>query len=115
MLNAVKNQDDAWPFRAPVDKHEVRDYYDHIKYPMGKLVLQVKFYCFFFDILDLKTMAERLKSRYYVSRRLFIADMMRIFRNCKIYNAPETTYYQCAENLQHYFQTKMKEVGLWDK
>ncbi|KAG5889323.1 hypothetical protein JTB14_027471 [Gonioctena quinquepunctata] len=98
VLNAVKVHEDSWPFRQPVDKHEVTDYYDHIKYPM-----------------DLKTMADRLKSRYYVSRRLFIADMMRIFTNCKIYNSPETEYYQCAENLQQYFQTKMKEIGLWDK
>ncbi|RZB39129.1 histone acetyltransferase KAT2A [Asbolus verrucosus] len=98
VLIAVKNHEDSWPFRVPVDKNEVQDYYDHIKYPM-----------------DLKTMADRLESRYYVSRRLFIADMMRIFRNCKIYNSPETEYYQCAVNLQQYFQTKMKEVGLWDK
>ncbi|CAH1105077.1 unnamed protein product, partial [Psylliodes chrysocephalus] len=91
VLNAVKGHEDSWPFRQPVDRHVVPDYYDHIKYPM-----------------DLKTMAERLKSRYYVSRRLFIADMMRIFTNCKFYNSPETEYYQCAENLQQYFQTKMK-------
>ncbi|KAK9869565.1 hypothetical protein WA026_003317 [Henosepilachna vigintioctopunctata] len=98
VLNAVKNHEDSWPFKQPVDRHTVLDYYDLIKYPM-----------------DLKTMAERLKSRYYVSRRLFIADMMRIFTNCKVYNAPDTEYYQCAINLQQYFQTKMKEIGLWDK
>ncbi|CAH1117979.1 unnamed protein product [Phaedon cochleariae] len=98
VLNAVKAQDDSWPFRLPVDKHDAPDYNDHIKYPM-----------------DLKTMADRLKSKYYVSRRLFIADMMRIFTNCKIYNPPESEYYFCAENLQQYFQTKMKELGLWDK
>lgn len=32
----VKNHHDSWPFRHPVDKNEVPDYYDHIKYPMGK-------------------------------------------------------------------------------
>ncbi|XP_030766635.1 histone acetyltransferase KAT2A [Sitophilus oryzae] len=98
VLNTVKNHESSWPFRVPVDREEVPDYYDHIKYPM-----------------DLKTMTERLKSRYYVSRRLFIADMMRIFTNCKVYNSPETPYYQCAVKLQQYFQTKMKEIGLWDK
>ncbi|XP_074041632.1 gcn5 acetyltransferase isoform X1 [Leptinotarsa decemlineata] len=98
VLNAVKKHVDSWPFEQPVDRHVVTDYYDHIKYPM-----------------DLKTMTDRLKSRYYVSRRLFIADMMRIFTNCKIYNSPETEYYQCAENLQQYFQTQMKEIGLWDR
>ncbi|XP_060516786.1 histone acetyltransferase KAT2B [Cylas formicarius] len=98
VLNAVKNHASSWPFREPVNKDIVKDYYEHIKYPM-----------------DLKTMTERLKARYYVSRRLFIADMMRIFTNCKVYNLPETEYYQCAVNLQQYFQTKMKEIGLWDK
>lgn len=98
VLQSVKSHEDSWPFRQPVDKTTVPDYYEHIKYPM-----------------DLRTMAERLKQRYYVSRRLFIADMTRIFTNCRIYNSPETEYYKCAVNLQQYFRTKMKELGLWDK
>ncbi|KPI98197.1 Histone acetyltransferase KAT2A [Papilio xuthus] len=98
VLHAVKNHAAAWPFLKPVDKTEVPDYYDHIKYPM-----------------DLRTMGERLKSRYYVSKRLFIADMTRIFTNCRLYNSPDTDYYRCANLLEKYFQTKMKEAGLWDK
>ncbi|KAL1501403.1 hypothetical protein ABEB36_006727 [Hypothenemus hampei] len=98
VLNAVKNHEASWPFKQPVTKAEAADYFDHIKYPM-----------------DLKTMTERLKSKYYVSRRLFIADMMRIFTNCKIYNSRETRYYECSVTLQQYFQTRMKELGLWDK
>lgn len=66
-------------------------------------------------ILDLRTIGERLKARYYVARRLFIADMTRIFTNCRLYNSPETEYYKCANALEKYFQTRMKEVGLWDK
>ena len=31
----------AWPFLKPVDKAEAPDYYDHIKFPMGKVVLSV--------------------------------------------------------------------------
>lgn len=54
-------------------------------------------------------------SRYYVTRRLFMADMARIFSNCRLYNSPDTEYYRCANNLERYFQTKMKEIGLWDK
>lgn len=60
-------------------------------------------------------MAERLKNGYYTARRLFIADMTRIFTNCRIYNLPETEYYACANQLEKYFQTKMKELGLWHK
>ncbi|KAJ8687563.1 hypothetical protein QAD02_023357 [Eretmocerus hayati] len=98
VLTSVKNHNSAWPFLKPVDKNEVPDYYDHIKYPM-----------------DLKTMSDRLKSRYYVTRRLFIADMTRIFTNCRLYNGPDTEYYACANSVEKYFQTKMKEIGLWDK
>lgn len=98
ILHAVRHHSSAWPFLKPVTASEVPDYYDHIKYPM-----------------DLKTMGERLKRGYYVSRRLFIADMTRIFSNCRFYNSPETEYYRCANTLERYFQTKMRELGLWDK
>uniref|UniRef100_U5EJ34 histone acetyltransferase n=1 Tax=Corethrella appendiculata TaxID=1370023 RepID=U5EJ34_9DIPT len=98
VLSAVRLHSSAWPFLKPVNPVEVPDYYDHIKYPM-----------------DLKTMGERLKNRYYVSRRLFMADMQRIFTNCRIYNSPDTEYFRCANTLERYYQTRMKEIGLWDK
>ncbi|EFN77335.1 General control of amino acid synthesis protein 5-like 2 [Harpegnathos saltator] len=97
VLSTVKNHSAAWPFLEPVDKDEVPDYYDHIKYPM-----------------DLKTMEDRLKTKYYTIRKLFIADMTRIFTNCRLYNSLDTEYYRCANALEKYFQTRMKEIGLWD-
>uniref|UniRef100_A0A1B6DZV6 histone acetyltransferase n=1 Tax=Clastoptera arizonana TaxID=38151 RepID=A0A1B6DZV6_9HEMI len=98
VLNSIKNHGLAWPFQKPVDKKEVPDYYDLIKYPM-----------------DLKTISDRLKAGYYSTRKLFIADMTRIFTNCRTYNSPNTEYCMCANTLEKYFQTKMKELGLWDK
>lgn len=98
VLQSVRQHTTAWPFLRPVTAAEVPDYYDHIKYPM-----------------DLKTMGERLKKGYYQTRRLFMADMARIFSNCRFYNSPETEYYRCANSLERYFQTKMRELGLWDK
>lgn len=98
ILTAVRAHPAAWPFLKPVNPQEVPDYYDHIKYPM-----------------DLKTIGDRIKKGYYVTRRLFMADMARIFSNCRIYNLPETEYYRCANNLERYFQTRMKEIGFWDK
>ncbi|XP_049945596.1 histone acetyltransferase KAT2A [Schistocerca serialis cubense] len=98
VLNTIRNHSAAWPFLKPVDKLEVPDYYDHIKYPM-----------------DLKTMGDRLKARYYTTRHLFVADMTRIFTNCRLYNSPDTEYYRCANALEKYFQTRMRELGLWDK
>lgn len=63
---------------------------------------------------DLKTMTERLKNRYYCHKRLFIADMTRIFMNCRSYNKPETEYFKCANTLEKFYSTKLKEVQ-WDK
>lgn len=60
-------------------------------------------------------MYDRLNAKYYVTKKLFIADMMRIFTNCRLYNSPDTEYYRCANALEKYFQTRMKEAGLWDK
>lgn len=98
VLQSVRQHTTAWPFLRPVTAAEVPDYYDHIKYPM-----------------DLKTMGERLKKGYYQTRRLFMADMARIFLNCRFYNSPDTEYYRCANSLERYYQTKMRELGLWDK
>lgn len=64
---------------------------------------------------DLKTMSERLKSRYYTTRKLFMADMQRIFTNCREYNPPESEYYKCANLLEKFFYTKIKEAGLIEK
>ncbi|XP_055836456.1 histone acetyltransferase KAT2A-like [Episyrphus balteatus] len=98
VLQATRTHVAAWPFLVPVNAADVPDYYHHIKYPM-----------------DLKTMGERLKKGYYVTKRLFMADMARIFSNCRFYNQPDTEYYRCANLLERYFHTKMRDLGLWDK
>lgn len=69
----------------------------------------------FFSCVDLKTMSERLKNRYYVSKKLFMADLQRVFTNCKEYNPPESEYYKCANILEKFFFSKIKEAGLIDK
>jgi len=92
ILHACKTYQYAWPFQSPVDRKVVPDYYDHIKFPM-----------------DFKTMGERLKANYYVNKRLFIADMKRMFTNCRAYNAPDTEYYNCAMHMEKYFLNKLKD------
>ena len=66
----------------------------------------------FVNLADLKTVGDRLKKGYYLGRRLFIADMTRIFTNCRTYNSVETEYYKCANNLEKFFTNKMRESGL---
>jgi len=95
ILGQVKAHASSWPFQQPVSEAEVPDYYDHIKYPM-----------------DLRTMTEKHKARYYHHPRLFHADIMRIFRNCRFYNGPETEYFRCATALEKYYRHRMREANL---
>ena len=60
-------------------------------------------------VVDLKTVEERLEKNYYSTKKLFVADMSRIFANCRTYNGPDTEYYRCAGVVERCFQSKMKE------
>lgn len=98
ILTGVKNHQSAWPFLTPVDRKVVPDYYDWVKYPM-----------------DLLTVGQRLKANYYCNKRLFIADMKRMFANCRGYNTPDTEYYNCAVVLEKYVNAKLRDHGLLEK
>jgi histone acetyltransferase len=98
ILNGVKNHQSAWPFLIQVDRKVVPDYYEHVKCPM-----------------DLKTMTDRMKTNYYCNKRLFIADIRRMFSNCRGYNAPDTEYYNCANALEKYVNNKLRDHGLVEK
>ncbi|CAD6186330.1 unnamed protein product [Caenorhabditis auriculariae] len=82
IIKKLRDEDYAWPFREPVKADEVPEYYDYIKFP-----------------IDLKTMNERLKRRYYTHQHLFIADLMRMFNNCYSFNGVDTDYYRYGYNL----------------
>lgn len=64
---------------------------------------------------DLKTMTERLKNRYYVTKKLFIADLQRIITNCREYNPPDSEYCKSANTLEKFFYFKLKDGGLIEK
>uniref|UniRef100_A0A8C7WP93 histone acetyltransferase n=1 Tax=Oryzias sinensis TaxID=183150 RepID=A0A8C7WP93_9TELE len=98
LLAQIKTHPDAWPFMEPVKKSEAPDYYEIIRFP-----------------IDLKTMTDRLKNRYYVTKKLFIADLQRIISNCREYNPPDSEYCKCANTLEKFFYFKLKDGGLIDK
>lgn len=95
--NRLKAHGSAWPFLEPVKTEIAPDYYQYIKYPS-----------------DLKTIGERLNQVYYKTKKMFIADVNRIFNNCRMYNDPNTEYYKCAGVLQKFFIGELKEAGLYD-
>jgi histone acetyltransferase len=95
IFNACRNHKSSWPFLIPVDRKEVPDYHEHVMFPM-----------------DMKTMAERFKMNYYDNRQRFIADMKRMFTNCRAFYAPETKYYNCANVLERFFTKKCRDHGI---
>ncbi|CAH8382788.1 unnamed protein product [Eruca vesicaria subsp. sativa] len=92
LLKTMQDHGDAWPFKEPVDILDVPDYYDVIK-----------------DPIDLKTIAKRVESEeYYVTLDMFVADVRRMFNNCRSYNSPETMYYKFATRLEAHFHSKLQ-------
>ena len=69
--------------------------------------------CELLFFIDLNTMTSRLKTGYYKCLRLFIADMRRIFTNCKMFNERNSDYVRSAQILEKVFISKMKENQLW--
>lgn len=125
----------------PVKKSEAPDYYEVIRFPIGEEPSCLHFPSMYphtspacvesgtpqdipsplkgISLLpcdpDLKTMTERLRSRYYVTRKLFVADLQRVIANCREYNPPDSEYCRCASALEKFFYFKLKEGGLIDK
>uniref|UniRef100_A0A7N8WTB1 Bromodomain PHD finger transcription factor n=1 Tax=Mastacembelus armatus TaxID=205130 RepID=A0A7N8WTB1_9TELE len=91
ILRSLQAHKMAWPFLEPVDTNDAPDYYRVIKEPM-----------------DLSTMEERLQKRGYVKLTEFVADMTKIFDNCRYYNPSDSPFYQCAEVLENFFVQKLK-------
>lgn len=57
---------------------------------------------------DLSTIEERLQKRKYIKLTEFVADMTKIFDNCRYYNPSDSPFYQCAEVLETFFVQKLK-------
>ncbi|XP_028979015.2 nucleosome-remodeling factor subunit BPTF isoform X3 [Esox lucius] len=91
ILRSLQAHKMAWPFLEPVDPNDAPDYYGVIKEPM-----------------DLATMEDRLQKRYYNKLTEFVADMTKIFDNCRYYNPSDSPFFQCAEVLESFFVQKLK-------
>lgn len=97
----------------PVDPHEAPDYYRVIKDPMGKWIRIETFGSIvnkFSNLCsaDLQQIEAKINERNYTTLSEFIADMTKIFDNCRYYNPKESQFYRCAESLEGYFVQKIK-------
>ncbi|CAG8452448.1 3447_t:CDS:10 [Acaulospora morrowiae] len=87
----LKKYPKSWPFRTPVNRDEVPDYYNVIKNPM-----------------DLATIESKVENNYYKSIEDYASDVRTIFLNCRLYNAEGTIYVKCAAGLEKYFNERLK-------
>ncbi len=89
ILRKTEDQQCSWPFREPVDVDEVTDYLEVVK-----------------DPIDLSLIEKRIrKGDWYKNKDMLHADMMKMVNNCKIYNDPNSAYYECAENLEKFLKS----------
>ncbi|CAH1246811.1 TRIM24 [Branchiostoma lanceolatum] len=87
MVRAVFDHPDGKLFQLPVKVKEVPDYYDIVKDPM-----------------DLDCIKKRLRELYYIIMPdQFLADMKKVFRNCHLYNKPDSEVGQAGCRLESYF------------
>ncbi|XP_072023147.1 nucleosome-remodeling factor subunit NURF301-like, partial [Amphiura filiformis] len=83
----------AWPFLEPVSDIDAPDYYQVIKEPM-----------------DLSVVEAKVKKKDYNKLHEFMADVSKIFDNCRYYNPSDSPFYQCADVLEKFFVQKVKET-----
>lgn len=59
-------------------------------------------------ITDLQKVEGKINEKSYRKLSEFIADMTKIFDNCRFYNPKESPFYRCAESLEGFFVQKIK-------
>ncbi|AFZ79195.1 bromodomain containing protein [Theileria equi strain WA] len=91
VINKLIRYDKQKIFRFPVDTTIVTDYLTYVKHPM-----------------DFETMLNKNEERAYQDDiKVFDNDVSLIVGNCKIYNAPETIFYEAALKLEEVY-TKLR-------
>ncbi|KAL7748075.1 histone acetyltransferase [Sorochytrium milnesiophthora] len=95
VVEELRNHESAWPFLEPVDRAQVKDYYDVIAHPM-----------------DLKTLETNVEGDKYHELDAFRKDVQLIFDNCREYNLQQSSYYKCANKLEKFFHERWRTLVL---
>jgi len=98
LLDMLAEQEIAWPFLKPVSIEEVPDYLDLVKNP-----------------IDIGTIRETVeKGNKYITMDIFVADVLRIFKNAKVYNSQDSVYYKYANKLANLFQHEVNDAIVYE-
>ena len=89
----IKPLQESWPFQKPVNKKQLKNYYEKIKEPM-----------------DLETMSKKVQTHAYHSRSEFFRDMELIWSNSKDFNGEQSEFTQKAKVLVDITKEKMYQA-----
>ena len=81
--DTIKSMQESWPFMKPVNKKQMKHYYDVIKKPM-----------------DLETMGSKADRHAYHSRADFLQDLELIYQNSVTFNGLENDYTHKARTIR---------------
>ena len=98
LLEAVASHPDAWPFQTPVSVTDAPDYYTVIKNPVDITMLRKR----------LATVGTA--KPYYVTPQQLHSDLYVMCENCKVYNDPATTYWECATRLESFVKARAADT-----
>ncbi|KAJ0177252.1 hypothetical protein K1T71_007261 [Dendrolimus kikuchii] len=94
LTTKLKIMPEAWPFLKPVNKKQVKDYYNVIKKP-----------------IDMETMGKRIQAHKYHSRYEFLRDIQLLVDNCRGYNGPNSQFTRQAEAILKVTQESLEQFG----
>ncbi|XP_045448768.1 transcription initiation factor TFIID subunit 1 [Melitaea cinxia] len=80
LTTKLKVMPEAWPFLKPVNKKQVKDYYNVIKKP-----------------IDMETIGKKIQAHKYHSREEFLRDIQLLVDNCRAYNGINSQFTRQAE------------------
>jgi len=89
----IKPLQESWPFQKPVNKKQLKHYYEKIKEPM-----------------DLETMGKKVQQHAYHSRSEFFRDMELIWSNSKDFNGEQSEFTSKAKLLVDITKEKMYQA-----
>ncbi|XP_063824981.1 transcription initiation factor TFIID subunit 1 [Ostrinia nubilalis] len=94
LTTKLKVMPEAWPFLKPVNKKQVKDYYNVIKKP-----------------IDMETMGKKIQAHKYHSRDEFLRDIQLLVDNCRAYNGINSQFTRQAEAILKVTQEALEQFG----
>ncbi|CAK1547222.1 unnamed protein product [Leptosia nina] len=92
LTTKLKVMPEAWPFLKPVNKKQVKDYYNVIKKP-----------------IDMETIGKKIQAHKYHSREEFLRDIQLLVDNCRAYNGPNSQFTRQAEAVLKVTQESLEQ------